>query len=214
MNYVFYIILLFTTIYSQCEGEQIEDDCGECWQPYCYCLNDHSVNFDITKNECEEQFCWWIGPGGYTEPGDELFCYFDPYWNTECTGCLDLQAINYDINATIECDIDCDGETGDCCEYDQMHNNLIIENSIKIKEVFPNPFNPKTNIIIDMPSYNFVELNIYNISGQLIKNIYKDYLNQGTHSFIWNAKDFQSGIYIARMITKNETDSYIMHLLK
>ena len=209
-----YILMFFSTIFSQCDEGLVEDDCGDCWTPYCYCLSDHIPNFDISQTECESGGCWWIGPGGEYEPEDELFCFFDPYWNASCTGCMDTEAINYDINATIECDNNCDGETGDCCEYELSNNNLIITKSIKIKQIFPNPFNPKTNIIIDMPTYAFTELNIYNISGQLIKNIYKNYLNVGTHSFSWDAENYQSGIYIVKVSAKNRTDSYLIHLLK
>ena len=208
-----YILMFFSLIFSQCDEGLVEDDCGDCWTPYCYCLSNHIPNFDISQTECENQGCWWIGPGGEYEPEDELFCFFDPYWNASCTGCMDIEAINYDINATIECDNNCDEETGDCCEY-ELNNNSIIKNSIKIKQIFPNPFNPKTNIIIDIPSYTFIELNIYNISGQLVESIYKNYLNQGTYSFVWNAEKYQSGTYIVKVSGKNKTDSYLIHLLK
>ena len=213
MKYIFYLILFCTTIYSQCPDGQIEDDCEDCWQSYCYCLSDHTPNFNISQNQCEEQSCWWIGPGGTYEPGDYEFCVFDPYWNAQCTGCADPIADNYDINATIACDNNCDEETGDCCEY-ELNNHEIINNSLKINQIFPNPFNPKTNITINIPSYDFIELNIYNISGQLIKTIYSNYLNQGTHSFIWNAKNYQSGIYIVKISARNKSDSYLIHLLK
>ena len=213
MKHIFYLILFCTTIYSQCSNEQVEDDCGSCWTPYCYCLSDHTPNFDISQNECEEAGCWWIGPGGTYEPGDYEFCIFDPYWNVQCTGCMDPEAINYNINSTIECDDDCNQETGDCCEY-ELNNHQKNNNSLKINQIFPNPFNPKINIIIDVPSYDFIELNIYNISGQLINSIYKNYLNQGTYSFVWNAENYQSGIYIVKVSAKNISDSYLIHLLK
>ena len=213
MKHIFNLILFCATIYSQCPDGQIEDDCEDCWQSYCYCLSDHTPNFNISQNQCEEQSCWWIGPGGTYEPGDYEFCVFDPYWNSQCTGCIDPIADNYDINATIACDNNCDDETGDCCEY-PLNNNEIINNSLKINQIFPNPFNPKTNITINIPSYDFIELNIYNISGQLIKTIYSNYLNQGTHSFIWNAKNYQSGIYIVKISAGNKSDSYLIHLLK
>tara|TARA_B100000029_G_scaffold84686_1_gene75333 strand:+ start:2184 stop:2831 length:648 start_codon:yes stop_codon:yes gene_type:complete len=211
---ILYILIFYSFLFSQCDEGLVEDDCGDCWAPYCYCLSDHIPNFDISQNQCEETGCWWIGPGGEYEPEDELFCYFDPYWNVGCTGCMDTEAINYDMNATIECDDNCDGEEGDCCEYALNNNNLTINQNIKISQIFPNPFNPKTNIIIDMPSYAFTELNIYNISGQLIQNIHRNYLDEGTHTFNWNGEKFQSGIYIVRVSARNKSDSYLIHLLK
>ena len=96
MKHIFYLILFCATIYSQCPDEQVEDDCGICWAPYCYCLSDHTPNFDISQNQCEQQGCWWIGVGGEYEPGDYEFCLFDPYWNVGCTGCMDTEACNFD----------------------------------------------------------------------------------------------------------------------
>ena len=74
---IYFLIILLSFIYSQCPDGLMEDDCGECWQPYCYCLSDHTPNFDISQSECEEVDCWWIGPGGTYEPGDYEFCLFD-----------------------------------------------------------------------------------------------------------------------------------------
>ena len=208
-----YTIIFFSLIFSQCDEGLVEDDCGTCWVPYCYCLSNHIPNFDISQNQCEEDGCWWIGPGGEYEPGDYEFCLFDPYWNIECTGCMDSSAINYNIDAIIECDNNCNGESGDCCEYELNIYNPTA-NNIKINQIFPNPFNPKTNIVIDVPKSEFIELNIYDIYGNLIKKLYKNYVTQGTHSFIWDAEQYQSGIYIVKLSSKNKSDSYIIQLLK
>ena len=213
-KYILYIIVFSNLAFSQCDAGLVEDDCGTCWVPYCYCLSNHIPNFDISQNQCEEEGCWWIGPGGEYEPGDYEFCLFDPYWNLECTGCMDPLAVNYNVDAIIECDDNCNEESGDCCEYELNNYDLTSTNTIKINQVFPNPFNPKTNIIIDMPNTNFIELNIYDIYGHLIERLYSNYLNEGTHSFTWNAKEYQSGIYIVKLSSKNKSHSYIIQLLK
>ena len=74
---IYFLIILLSFVYPQCPDGLVEDDCGECWQPYCYCISDHIPNFDISQTECEEDGCWWIGPGGTYEPGDYEFCIFD-----------------------------------------------------------------------------------------------------------------------------------------
>ena len=198
---------------AQCPDGQLEDDCGDCWQPYCYCLSDHTPNFDISQDECEENGCWWIGPGGDYEPGDYEFCLFDPYWNVSCTGCMEPEANNYDLEATIACDDNCNGETGDCCEY-LNNNGFSIINKLSIKNVYPNPFNPSAKIIVNIPNSDIIKINIYDISGKLVDIIHNGYILKGTYTFIWNAKQHQSGVYIVKILMNQTSDSYFVNLIK
>ena len=211
---IYFLIILLNFVYSQCPDELVEDDCGECWQPYCYCISDHTPNFDISQSECEEDGCWWIGPGGTYEPGDYEFCLFDPYWNESCTGCTEIDAENYDSDATISCDDNCNGETGDCCEY-QLSNNLnLFERKLKIKNAYPNPFNPQTKIDIDVPDSGILQVNIYDISGKIVEKLHEKYITKGTYSFVWNPQNNQSGIYIIKVSMNKKTDAYFISLIK
>ena len=214
MKYTLYIILFSSLIYSQCPDGLIEDDCGDCWQPYCYCLSDHTPNFDISQNECEESGCWWIGLGGEYEPGDYEFCLFDPYWNASCTGCTDPLASNYDSEALIPCDDNCNEETGDCCEYELNNNDSKNLKKLNIENVHPNPFNPKTQITINVPYSDVLKINIYDISGKLITTLYENYTLKGKHSFVWNANKQPTGIYIISVSLNDDNDSYFVHLIK
>tara|TARA_B100000029_G_scaffold95549_1_gene85616 strand:+ start:123 stop:764 length:642 start_codon:yes stop_codon:yes gene_type:complete len=213
MKKIIFIAIFFQIILSQCPDGQLEDDCGDCWQSYCYCLSDHIPNFDISQSDCEETGCWWIGPGGDYEPGDYEFCLFDPYWNASCTGCMEPEASNYDAEAIIECDDNCNGETGDCCEYLNNHEFLII-NKLAIKNVYPNPFNPSTKISVNIPNSDIIKIDIYDISGKLVDTIYDGYILQGNYTFIWNAKQHQSGIYIVKLLMSQTSDSYFINLIK
>lgn len=214
MKYIYILIILFSFSYPQCPDGLIEDDCGECWQSYCYCLSDHIPNFDISQEECENNGCWWIGPGGAYEPGDYEFCLFDPYWNASCTGCTDLEADNYDSNATIPCDDNCNGEIGDCCEYPLNNNTNYPVDYIKIKSTYPNPFNPEIQIGIDVPKSDILTIEIYDISGKKIETLYNKYALKGSHDFIWYARNKQSGIYIIKVSMNQQTDSQFIHLIK
>ncbi len=62
---------------------------------------------------------------------------------------------------------------------------------------YPNPFNDTVKISFEIPSTGEIKLSIYDIQGQLLDNIINDPYNQGTHTTIWNAKDYPSGIYFA-----------------
>jgi FlgD Ig-like domain len=76
---------------------------------------------------------------------------------------------------------------------------------------FPNPFNPSTEILFQLPCSGIVDLNIYNSRGQHIKSLYNGFLPAGEHSLFWNGKNdkelqLASGIYHYQITAgKNQT---------
>ena len=52
---------------------------------------------------------------------------------------------------------------------------------------YPNPFNPSTNIMLGMPQNDVIQAKIYNIKGQVVKNLLKsELLNEGYHKISWD----------------------------
>jgi hypothetical protein len=68
---------------------------------------------------------------------------------------------------------------------------------IKIKQ-YPNPFNSSTTIQFTLLQTDEVTMAIYNIRGQLLK-YEKKALSLGTHRFIFNSTELQTGIYFYRL---------------
>ncbi len=71
--------------------------------------------------------------------------------------------------------------------------------------VYPNPFNSQVTFKVDLPVKNDIILNIYNLQGQLIKQITKYNGEPGTHYFKWDGKntfgiDVPSGIYFLKAL--------------
>ncbi len=84
---------------------------------------------------------------------------------------------------------------------------------------YPNPFNPETNISFFLPESQDVELEIFNLKGQLVKSVYKGNLNIGVHNMIWKGNDnngnkASSGIYFYKLSTKVKTFYNKMIMLK
>lgn len=84
---------------------------------------------------------------------------------------------------------------------------------------YPNPFNPSTTISFDMPKTGPASLNIYNVKGQLVRNLVSGTREFGSHSVIWDGRDNNgntapSGLYFYRLQTDNHTQTRKMMLMK
>ncbi|MBN2543229.1 T9SS type A sorting domain-containing protein [bacterium] len=69
---------------------------------------------------------------------------------------------------------------------------------------YPNPFNAQTTISFSLPVKSDVELSVYNLLGETIRDIYSGELEVGTHRLTWDGKDEQtaslpSGVYYYRL---------------
>ncbi len=81
---------------------------------------------------------------------------------------------------------------------------------------YPNPFNPTTTIEYSLPQKSVVELKIFNTSGQLIKNIFSNLIQEvGKYVFSWNGINERgelagSGVYfcVLTALTEDGTVSY------
>tara|TARA_Y100001970_G_scaffold193886_1_gene235693 strand:+ start:1843 stop:3993 length:2151 start_codon:yes stop_codon:yes gene_type:complete len=79
---------------------------------------------------------------------------------------------------------------------------------------YPNPFNPITSIAFDVPYYSFVDINIYDLNGQLLDNLVETYYGPGSYNVYWDAKYYPSGIYLYEMITNEHVLKKKMVLIK
>jgi hypothetical protein len=73
---------------------------------------------------------------------------------------------------------------------------------------YPNPFNPNTIVKFDLPAISFVEINIYDVNGKLVRKIASGQREAGYHSVEWNGTDaygrkVSSGIYFYQIKAKN-----------
>ncbi len=84
---------------------------------------------------------------------------------------------------------------------------------------YPNPFNPETKIVFDLPESGKVKLEIYNIKGQKVKTLLDCYMSPGRSEMLWNSKDdngkrVSSGVYFYRLQTPTIILTKKMMLLK
>ena len=89
--------------------------------------------------------------------------------------------------------------------------------ALVLSQNYPNPFSLSTGIqgnhttiSLSLPQEMPVSLNIYNIRGQLVRNLVSGEVNKGEHTVGWNGKDennktVSSGIYFYRLETEDKT---------
>jgi hypothetical protein len=77
-----------------------------------------------------------------------------------------------------------------------------------LHSIYPNPFNPSTNVAFALDKDAFVRVQVFNQKGQLVSTILSGYITKGTHSFPWNCIDSNgfscpSGVYFFKMTAGN-----------
>jgi len=73
-----------------------------------------------------------------------------------------------------------------------------------VSNAYPNPFNPQTNINVDLAADQKIQVHIYDIQGRLVQTLYDGELNVGSHILTWdgsamNGKAVPSGTYFVRL---------------
>ena len=104
--------------------------------------------------------------------------------------------------------------------YESQEPNAeeIVSASI-ISSNYPNPFNPTTTIRFSLPDDGDVELSIFNVKGQKVKQLASEEMTAGQHSVVWNGTDgnnksVASGIYFYKISTGKQKQISKMLLLK
>ena len=101
----------------------------------------------------------------------------------------------------------------------KIEKQVAIPEEITLHPNFPNPFNPKTLIRIDLIKKSNISLDIFDISGQHITNLKKGLSDAGIHEIVWDGKNtdgvtLPTGIYFYILSFENRKLSHKMVLLK
>jgi len=79
---------------------------------------------------------------------------------------------------------------------------------------YPNPFNPSTKIEFALPVQTQLQLNVYNMLGEKVAEVFSGTLEGGFHEFVFDASNLSSGVYVYRIESDKFTDSKKMSILK
>lgn len=97
---------------------------------------------------------------------------------------------------------------------DANENNKITPNKFELKGNYPNPFNPTTNIVFNIPSKMNVTLKVYNVLGREVATLVNGERQGGENVVKFDASNLASGIYMYQIKAGNFTATQKMLLVK
>lgn len=100
-------------------------------------------------------------------------------------------------------------------EFSPNINPIDVKTPNKIDfTIYPNPFNSVTRLRYTLKRAADLKINIYNISGKLIKRIYDGYKSEGYYEQSINDSEMSSGVYILKIQIEDFNQSVKLVLLK
>ena len=95
----------------------------------------------------------------------------------------------------------------------------LIPKEFALYDNYPNPFNPTTQIAVDLPEAATTEITVWNIMGQRVATLYSGDLNAGHHTLNFdgrdsNGKQLTSGMYLYRVAAGKYNATKKMTLMK
>ena len=166
-----------------------------------YALNENGIRLNwVTatekNNKCFEidrklENSGWVKigivPGSGTTTEKSYYRFTDGLKNVSLTG-----AIKYRLKQ-----IDFDGTVGYSQEIEVDAGKIL--SGYSISQNFPNPFNPVTTIDYQLPVSGFVVLRVYDIRGNEVNTLVKEYKPAGRYSINFDASSLSSGVYLYRL---------------
>lgn len=89
-----------------------------------------------------------------------------------------------------------------------------IPSKLELKQNFPNPFNPTTNIVYNLPVDGFVTLKIYDVIGNEVYVLVNEFKKAGGYVATFNGSILSSGVYFCRISSGNYSANIKMMLIK
>ena len=121
-------------------------------------------------------------------------------------GLLDTKSFTF---SSVPSDLIIASSNGEVVEISSM-----LPGSFRLNEVYPNPFNPSTNILYTIDVNSYVNISIYDIAGKKIDEIVNTKQYIGNYNINWNAGANPSGIYFVKLFANEQTAIQKIILIK
>ena len=135
-----------------------------------------------------------------------------------------MDVVDSDVHLVVEDDI-VDMKYQDSIILSSLDDSYIVVGNISsfldpipdqfgLSNAYPNPFNPTTTLNLDLNQESFVDVNIYNVTGQLVVNLISADMKAVYHNVNWDAGNIASGVYIVKVVAGSNVASQKVMLLK
>ena len=111
-------------------------------------------------------------------------------------------------------DADSDSEETLSLDADLLEADQSIPKTYALRQNFPNPFNPSTEILFDLPEDAMVSLVVYDVLGREVARLVQEELRAGTHRVRFDAGKIPSGVYFYRIRAGEFHSTHRMTFLK
>jgi hypothetical protein len=146
---------------------------------------------------------------------DPLFCDMEAgdLHVAEGSPCLELGGCSYPATDVI-------GALGvGCVSPVGVDDGASSPPGLRVSGLYPNPFNPATEIIFNIGRAGPVKVAIHDVRGRRVRELVSDELSAGEHRIRWDGRDDRgavaaAGVYLARVTWRGETETVKMALLK
>jgi mono/diheme cytochrome c family protein len=206
---------------SDCAGV----DGGDAERNECEtCICNSSVaqeGFECLESEICVSGCdgFWYNDGLEPVLDECSICGGD---NSTCSDCADVpfgdsledECGTCDNDSSNDCVQDCNGDWGGSLVEDEcgvcggdssscLFVDRVIPENFSINNIYPNPFNPVVNIEYSLITSGLVNINIFDLNGQLVDRLFTGNQVVGEHSISWDASGMSSSIYIIMIQSGN-----------
>lgn len=164
---------------------------------------DHPVisRFDATPH-CDGLLIEWTAMGLTTDLSYNIFRSYHPngiyrklnQHPLRCTSFLD-QETGVNVRAYYRIEILYDG-TSWMSEFFAVGTTA---SSFIIDDPYPNPFNDATRIRYILSDAGQVKIELFNLRGEKITDVFHGYQSAGTHALVVNGKELSTGMYLLRI---------------
>ena len=95
-----------------------------------------------------------------------------------------------------------------------MQTSVNIPHAYSIGAAYPNPFNPTTQMTLDLQTDANVSVKVFNTIGQLVDVITEGHMNMGSYNLTWDGTNAASGVYLIQTEVGLEVHNQKIMLIK
>lgn len=101
-------------------------------------------------------------------------------------------------------------ENGSVIEIKEILLKSSAPSTFELFNNYPNPFNPSTTISYQLPDAMEVNVQVFNILGQMVSELVNEQQKPGRYQVRWDASQFASGMYIYQITGKGKEGQQFM----